>query len=123
MQMKGEWRRRALWYENDTGHWVRRRPWGPCFLIDVIKWAQRPEEAGTGLLPPRSLLGALLGSMLSLRRAPDLASRRLSSEKKGSPWARAALDAVLIHKEEPVGEEGDQNLQRKPLWKFRVHSI
>ena len=55
---------------------------GPCFLTDAIRRAQRPEEAVTGLLPPRYLLGALLGSKWSLRCIPDLASRCLNSEEK-----------------------------------------
>lgn len=66
MTVKGEWLKRTLWYENDGGRWVRRGPWGPCFLTDAIRRAQRPEEAVTGLLPPRYLLGALLGSKWSL---------------------------------------------------------
>lgn len=38
MKIKGDWLRRALWHENETGHLARRRPWVPCFLIDAIKW-------------------------------------------------------------------------------------
>lgn len=66
MKVKGEWLKRTLRYENDVGHWVRRGPRGPCFLTDAIKQAQRPEEAVSGLLSPRYLLGALLGSKGSL---------------------------------------------------------
>lgn len=80
MKVKGEWLKRGhCEYENDVGHWVRRGPRGPCFLTDAIKRAQRPEEAVRGLLPPRYLLGALLGSKEPVMHS-DLASRCLSSD-------------------------------------------
>ena len=42
--------------------------------------------------------------------------------RKGSSWAKAALDVILINRE-LTDEERQRNLQGKPLWNFRVHSI